>query len=151
LCSLVAGFLFAFAAVVMPGIRILGDREFILTFQVIDRVIQKNQPVFLLVWIGSVVMLISCVVLGVAELDGLGLTLLILATLIYLIGVQLPTVRFNVPLNNQLQTLDVDNMDEAARRSARGEFEPQWNRWNLIRTMLAGLVSGILLTLLLIL
>jgi uncharacterized membrane protein len=37
---LVAGFLFAFAAVIMPGIRSLGDRAFIRAFQVIDRVIQ---------------------------------------------------------------------------------------------------------------
>jgi len=32
LCSLVAGFLFAFAVVVMPGIRSLNNREFIRTF-----------------------------------------------------------------------------------------------------------------------
>ena len=150
LCSLVAGFLFAFAVVVMPGIRNLDDREFILTFQVMDRIIQKNHPVFLLVWIGSVVFLISCLVLGIGELEGPGLTLIILATLIYILGVQLPTVRFNIPLNNKLQALDVDKIDETARNSARQEFEPPWNRWNLIRTILSGLVSGMLLILLLI-
>ena len=150
LCSLVAGFLFAFAVVVMPGIRNLDDREFILTFQVMDHIIQKNHPVFLLVWIGSVVFLISCLVLGIGELEGPGLTLIILATLIYILGVQLPTVRFNIPLNNKLQALDVDKIDETTRNSARREFEPPWNRWNLIRTILSGLVSGMLLILLLI-
>ena len=40
LCSLVAGFLFAFAAVIMPGIRSLDDAGFIRAFQVIDRVIR---------------------------------------------------------------------------------------------------------------
>jgi uncharacterized membrane protein len=39
LCSLVAGFLFAFAAVVMPGIRSLNDGNFIRAFQVIDHVL----------------------------------------------------------------------------------------------------------------
>jgi uncharacterized membrane protein len=34
-CSLVAGFLFAFAAVVMPGIRRLDDGAFIRAFQAI--------------------------------------------------------------------------------------------------------------------
>ena len=34
LCSLAAGLLFAFAIVVMPGIRSLNDREFIRAFQV---------------------------------------------------------------------------------------------------------------------
>ena len=43
LCSLVAGLVFVFAIVVMPGIESLNDREFIRAFQVIDRVIQNNQ------------------------------------------------------------------------------------------------------------
>ncbi len=57
LCSLVAGFLLAFAIVAMPGIGSLNDREFIRAFQVMDRVIQNYQPIFMLVWVGSVVTL----------------------------------------------------------------------------------------------
>jgi hypothetical protein len=41
-----AGCLFAFAAVVMPGLRSLDEGGFIRTFQVIDRVIQNDQPLF---------------------------------------------------------------------------------------------------------
>jgi uncharacterized membrane protein len=59
LCTLVAGFVFAFAVVVMPGIRTLGDGEFLRAFQVMDRVIQNNQPVFMLVWLGSVIALLA--------------------------------------------------------------------------------------------
>jgi len=147
LCSLVAGFLFAFAVVVMPGIKNLGDREFILTFQVIDRIIQNNQPIFLLVWVGSVVVLIATLALGFAKLEGPSLFILIFATLIYLFGVQLPTVIFNIPLNNKLQTLDIDRINKAKLRFAREEFESQWNRWNLIRTFISSLVSGMLITL----
>ena len=62
LCSLVAGFLFAFAVVAMPGIGKLSDREFVRAFQVMDRVIQNNQPIFILVWVGSVVSLVTSVV-----------------------------------------------------------------------------------------
>ena len=72
LCSLVAGLLFAFASVVMPGIRSLNDREFIRAFQVIDGVIQNNQPLFVLVWIGSVVALVTSAVLGIGQLMELG-------------------------------------------------------------------------------
>jgi len=46
LCTLVTGFVFAFAVVVMPGLRTLNDGEFLRAFQVMDRVIQNNQPVF---------------------------------------------------------------------------------------------------------
>lgn len=148
LCSLAAGFLFAFAIVVMPGIRSLNDREFIRVFQVIDRVIQNNQPVFMLVWLGSVVALLVSAVLGFGQLDGAGRLLIILATLAYLLGVQLPTVTINVPLNNQLQTLDVDTMDETTLKADRKAFEPRWNRWNAIRTAVASLTSALLMILL---
>ena len=64
LCALVAGLLFAFAVVVMPGIGRLDDGGFIRAFQAIDRVIQNNQPLFMSVWVGSVLALISATVLG---------------------------------------------------------------------------------------
>ncbi len=148
LCSLTAGFVLAFALVVMPGIRSLNDREFIRAFQVIDRVIQNNQPIFMLVWIGSVVALVTSTVLGIGQLDGTGRLLMIFAALVYLLGVQLPTFTINVPLNNKLQTLDVDAMNEATRKAARKDFEPRWNLWNAIRAAFASLASALLIILL---
>jgi len=148
LCSLVAGFLFAFAVVVMPGIRSLNDREFIRAFQVMDRVIQNNQPIFMLVWVGSVVVLITSVVLGIGQLDGGGRLLIIFATIAYLLGVQLPTITVNIPLNNKLQTLDVDTINEAEQKAARENFETRWNRWNSIRAVLSSLASALLIVLL---
>jgi len=147
LCSLVAGFLFAFAIVAMPGIRSLNDREFIRAFQVMDLVIQNNQPVFVLVWLGSVVALVTSTVLGIGQLDGAGLVLIICAALAYLIGVQLPTFTINIPLNKKLQTLDVDAMNETMQKTARKDFEPRWNRWNSIRAMFASLASALLIIL----
>ena len=149
LCSLVAGFLFAFAVVVMPGMRSLSDREFIRAFQVVDRVIQNNQPIFMLVWIGSVLTLGAAAVLGLGQLDRVGRALIIVATLAYLLGVQLPTVAINVPLNNRLQAVDVAATDESDQQAAREEFESRWNRWNTIRTIVSCLVSAMLLVLLL--
>ena len=148
LCSLVAGFLFAFAIVAMPGIRNLNDREFIRAFQVMDRVIQNNQPIFMLVWVGSVVALVTSVVLGIGQLDGAGLLLIIISAFFYLLGVQLPTITINIPLNNQLQALNVDVMDETTQKKARHEFETRWNRWNSIRTVFASLASALLIILL---
>jgi uncharacterized membrane protein len=148
LCSLVAGFVFAFALVVMPGIRNLNDGEFIRAFQVMDRVIQNKQPIFMLVWVGSVVALVTSAVLGIGQLDGAGRLLIIFAALAYLFGVQLPTVTINVPLNNKLQTLDVDAMNETVQKAARKDFEPRWNLWNSIRTAIASLVSALLIILL---
>ena len=149
LCSLVAGFVFAFAVVVMPGIGHLGDGEFLRAFQVMDRVIQNNQPVFLLVWMGSVIALLSSAALGFGQLDGIGRLLIVVAVLVYLLGVQVPTVTINVPLNNTVQALEIDAMDETAQAAARQDFELRWNTWNSIRTGLASLVSVLLIILLL--
>jgi uncharacterized membrane protein len=149
LCALVAGFVFAFAAVVMPGIGTLDDRNFLRAFRAIDRVIQNNQPVFLLVWIGSVVVLLASAVLGFEQLDGTGRVLMVAAVLAYLLGVQLPTVAINVPLNNTVQTLRIDGMDETALGAARQKFESRWISWNVVRTVLASLVSVLLLIVLL--
>ncbi len=151
LCSLVAGLLFAFATVAMPGIRNLNDREFIRAFQEIDGIIQNNQPIFMLVWLGSVVALVTSVVLGIGPLDGAGLLLMIFAALAYLLGVQLPTATINIPLNNKLHTLDVDAMNETTQNAARKDFEPRWNRWNSIRTVFASLASVLLIILLFVL
>jgi uncharacterized membrane protein len=149
LCSLVAGFLFAFAAVVMPGIARLDDRDFIRVFQVIDRVIQNNQPVFVLVWVGSVIALLAAAVLSVWELRGVNRLLVITAALVYFLGAQLPTARINVPLNKELQRLELSTMNEVAQKRSRGDFEQQWNRWNLIRTACSSVTSILLLILLL--
>ena len=148
LCSLVAGFVFAFTFVVMPGIRSLNDRDFIRAFQVMDRIIQNNQPIFVLVWVGSVVAVVTSAVLGFGQLDGAERLLMIFAALAYLFGVQLPTFTINVPLNNKLQTLDVNAMNDTAQKGARRDFEPRWNRWNSFRTVFASLASVLLLVLL---
>jgi len=141
LCALTAGFVFAFASVVMPGISKLGDREFIRSFQVIDGVIQKGQPVFGLVWIGAVVALTLSAVMGALQLAGMERALVSVSALVYILGVQVPTFTINVPLNNTLQRLDIDSMDEDALASARNAFEDRWVRWNSIRTITASVVS----------
>jgi uncharacterized membrane protein len=148
LCSLAAGFLFAFAVVIMPGLRSLDDGGFIRAFQVIDRVIQNNQPLFIFVWAGSVLALVGAAVLGLWALSGADRLLVIVAALVYLLCVQLPTVTINIPLNNELKRLDLGTMNETTRKRARDDFEPRWNRWNAIRAACASVASLLLMLLL---
>lgn len=90
---------------------------------------------------------ILAAVLGLFYLDGAGRLLLILSVLVYICGVQLPTIVFNIPMNNIVQSLDLDSMDQKALKAARGDFEPRWNRWNIIRTVLSILASLLFLIL----
>lgn len=145
LCTLVTGFVLLFAIVVMPGIGSLSDREFLSAFQAIDGVIQNNQPLFLFTWIGSTMALILAAILGVMELEGASRIILLSAALVNVVGVQLPTVTVNIPLNHRLQTLDLDTDDPAFHSAERRHFEARWNHWNLIRTVFACLISILLL------
>ena len=135
--SLVAGLLFGFAVVVMPGIAKLADKDFLSTFKHIDAIIQNNQPLFILVWAGSILSTVTTLILGAMNLTGGQLYLVSGASGLYLLGVQLPTFRFNIPLNNMLQNLEIDALDESEAARARADFEAPWNRWNRFRTVSA--------------
>ena len=148
LCSLVAGLLFGFAIVVMPGIAKLTDKDYLLAFKHMDGIIQNNQPLFILVWAGSILSIIITLILGIMNLSGAQIYLLVFASSLYLFGVQLPTFRFNIPLNNSLQNLDIESLAESEAASSRADFEISWNRWNKIRTVNAILTASMLLLLL---
>jgi len=132
----------------MPGIKNLNDREFIRAFQVTDRIIQNNNPIFILVWVGSAVAVIVSSFYGVGSLQGIDLFLLALASLAYILGVQMPTIAINLPLNNKLQKIDVDVLNETDIKKARNDFELRWNTSNVIRTAIASCVSILLIILL---
>ena len=148
LCSLVAGLLFGFAIVVMPGIAKLTDKDYLLAFKHIDGIIQNNQPLFILVWAGSILSVIITLILGIMNLSGTQIYLLVFASILYLFGVQLPTFRFNIPLNNSIQHLDIESLEESEATLSRVDFEIPWNRWNKIRTVNAILAVSMLLLLL---
>ena len=144
-CSLVAGLLFGFAIVVMPGIAKLTDKEYLLAFKHMDGIIQNDQPLFILVWAGSILSVIVTFVLGVMNLNGTQTYLISAASVLYLLGVQLPTFRFNIPLNNSLQSLDIETLKETEVALFRSDFEAPWNRWNKFRTVNAIVTVSIFL------
>lgn len=148
LCSLVAGLVLTFAIVVMPGTRTLGGLDFLKSFKAMDRVIQNNQPIFMLVWVGSALVLLASTVLGAWQLEGVDRVLLIVSCAIYILGVQVPTVTINIPLNNHLQSQDLDTMPESELLATIDMFESRWLRWNIIRTVVATLTTILLLVLL---
>lgn len=148
LCSLVAGFTLTFSIVVMPGIGTLGHREYLKSFKAMDRVIQNNQPIFMLVWIGSVVVILASTAYGAWRLAGLDRILLVVACAIYILGVHVPTVTINIPLNNFLQSHNLDTMPESEVLATAENLDARWLRWNTIRMIIATLTAVLLLVLL---
>ena len=141
LCALVTGFIFTYAVVVMPGFAKLDDRDFIRAFQVTDGVIQNNQPLFMLAWVGSIVSVVATMILGFVELHGIERWTFFAIGFVYLMGVQGITIRVHLPLNNRLQRLEIDEMDPESLSKERNKFETRWNYFNNIRTLIAFAVS----------
>ena len=141
LCALVTGFIFTYAVVVMPGFAKLDDRDFIRAFQVTDGVIQNNQPLFMLAWVGSIVSVVATMILGFIELHGIERWTVFAIGFVYLLGVQGITIRVHLPLNNHLQRLEIDEMDPESLSKERNKFESRWNYFNNIRTLIAFAVS----------
>jgi uncharacterized membrane protein len=98
--------------------------------------------------VGSVLVRIAAAALALWARTGADRLLSIVAALVYLLGVQLPTVTINIPLNNRVQKLDPDSLDEPTRRRAREDFEPRWNRWNALRAACASLTAIVSMVLL---
>ena len=102
----------------------------------------------MLVWVGSALVLLASTVLGIWRLEGLDRIFVIIACAIYILGVHVPTVTINIPLNNRLQSRDLDTMTESELRATAEMFESRWLRWNTIRTVVATLTTVALLVLL---
>lgn len=136
-CALVAGFLIAFAVVVMPGIKTLNDHDYLQAFKVMDRVIQNNQPIFIVIWLGSILAVLAAIWIGFTNLEGIDRWLVVMAAAIYIFAAQVPTAVVNVPLNNELQQQDLGSLNETALKASRARFEPRWIRWNTVRTVVA--------------
>jgi uncharacterized membrane protein len=135
-CALVTGFVFTYAVIVMPGLAKLTDKEFIRAFQVTDALIQNNQPIFMIVWVGSVISVISTLIASLMGPYSVETVLVIIAGFVYLLGVQGLTVLVHLPLNRRIQTVNVEEWDASALREERLLFETRWIRFNWIRTLI---------------
>ena len=136
-CSLVTGFIFTYAVVVVPGFSKLEDKEFLRAFQVTDGVIQNNQPLFMLTWVGSIISVLSVMAISILSLGLSEAWIIFVVGLIYLLGVQGITVSIHLPLNNHIQKIDINDMNNQSLNEERTNFEMRWNYFNKIRTFIA--------------
>ena len=141
LCSLVTGFILTYAIVVMPGLSKLDDKEFIKAFQVTDGIIQNNQPIFILIWVGSIISVVSTIIISIFTLGILEGWKIIFVSLVYLIGVQAITIIIHLPLNRRIQNIDINSTNLQSLNEERKNFETKWNYFNNIRTVIAFLVT----------
>lgn len=133
LVGLSAGFFFTYEASVTLGLAEVGDDAYVETFQAINRTVRN--PAFGLVFFGSIPTLAIALALNWRTTGGLQRMLLAAALPLYLVGL-LITAAGNVPLNDDLA--EYGDVTSAVAAQARADFEDDWNRLNLMRTLAIG-------------
>ena len=147
-CSLATGFILTYAIVVMPGLSKLDDKEFIKAFQATNRIIQNNQPIFILIWLGSIISVFCTIIVSIISLEILEASLIIFTSFVYFLGVQVITIIIHLPLNKSIQNIDINSSNFETLSKERKNFETKWNYFNNIRTGIALFVVLIFLLIL---
>ena len=132
--GLVAGVFYAYSVSVDPGLAAQSDASYIATMQEINERIQN--PLFFASFIGAVLFLLAALVVHLPRLRSSRFLLISLACLLYVAGGFLLTAFVNVPMNDQLATVDPEAPARVLSR-AREAYEGPWNFWNGVRTILS--------------
>ena len=122
LCSLVSGFIFTYSIVVMPGLSKLNDKDFLKAFQVTDAVIQNNQPLFMVTWIGSIMAMLATILVSLVSIGFAEAWLIVLVAFAYLLGVQGITIAIHIPLNNHIQRIKIEDLNDEVLADQRLKF-----------------------------
>jgi uncharacterized membrane protein len=131
-CGLMAGFFFAFSAVVMSALARLPRAQGMAAMQSINVTVINR--LFLAVFFGTAA---ACVLLGLWSLLiwlNPGAVYLLVGSLLYLGGTILVTIVFNVPLNEELAAIEPGSADAADLWT---RYVARWTAWNHVRTAAA--------------
>jgi uncharacterized membrane protein len=142
--ALMAGLFFSWSYSVMPGLAQLPDREFIASMQAMNQAIQNS--IFFSAFFGAAILLPISTYVQYSQASVMCFRFLLLATLVYWLGIMCVTIVGNVPLNETLESFQLDRASPMEIATQRANFESPWNFLNGIRTF-ASSVSIILVVL----
>ncbi|MEM1188511.1 MAG: anthrone oxygenase family protein [Pseudomonadota bacterium] len=126
----IGGVFLSFSDFVMRGLALASPAAGAEAMQQINRTVYRS--LFLTTFLLLAPLSLGCAVYAALFLDGTPRAASIAATVIYLSGVFLVTVRGNVPMN---QRLDVLEADSDAGRSYWSQYCLHWTRLNHVRTL----------------
>jgi len=142
LTGLTTGLCFTWANAVTPGIGRLNDLGFLQAFQQMNRTIIN--PTFIVIFMGPFFVHLANVYLFRATSSPL-FWIIIIAALLYIIGLVFVTLFGNVPLNELLDKVDLNQATPEELKSLRDQFENKWNRLHLIRTITTSISFALLI------
>lgn len=134
LTGLSAGLFYSWQVSVIPGTRKVMDLTYLQTMQSINRAILN--PAFFIIFFGSLIMLGISTFISL-KTDGMLFSLLLASSIFYFIGPFGITALGNVPLNDQLDIINISELSAVKAAEFRQFYEAKWNQLHLIRTVLA--------------
>jgi len=129
-CGLMAGVFFIFSNTVMSALARLQPPQGIAAMQSINRTILN--PLFFVAFLGTAATSILLAISLLWRWQQPGAVYLLAGSLLYLVGAILVTIVFNVPMNEDLETVEPESV-EAANLWTR--YLTNWTAWNHVRTV----------------
>ena len=128
-CGVIAGLYFAFSAFIMTALSRVGPAG-AAAMNSINAVIL--QSAFMPLFFGTTVASLALAVIAVLRWDEPGSMLMLIGGLLYVVGMFIVTMAFNVPLNNALAAAASTTAEGAA---AWTRYLKDWTLWNHVRTI----------------
>jgi uncharacterized membrane protein len=139
-CGLVAGIFFAFSFFVMAALGRLPSDHGIAAMNSIN--VTVINPMFILAFFGTAALCLAASAGVALRWTASSGTLVLLASVIYLVGCIGVTMLRNVPLNNALAAATLGTPEAAAMWT---RYLSEWTFWNTVRTA-TPIVSAVLFT-----
>ena len=135
--GLVAGVFLTFSDFVMRSLRAVAPAAGMAAMQAINRKVYGS--LFLVMFMALAVVSIGLAVIAAIFATGPAVAWIVAGGAVYLIGVFLVTVLFNVPMNKRLDAM-TPATDEAA--DYWSHYGTAWTRWNHVRSLAAAAATG---------
>lgn len=135
-CGMMAGLYFAFSTFIMTALGRIPQAHGISAMQSINVVIQ--QSLFMPLFFGTTLAALLLAGLALLRLNEPAGMAMLAAGILYVAGMFVSTIVFNVPLNNALAAVDPSSADAAAVWT---RYLKDWTFWNHLRTIASAAAS----------
>ena len=135
--------MYVFSTFVMRGLDRTGPVDAITAMRGINAEANGN-PAFLLAYFGATILALAVGVIAVVQLNQPGSWWLLIGAVLGILGAII-TMVFNVPLNNQLDTVNPDGLSTADAAREWQAYFSTWTAWNHVRTVTSFLGAALLL------
>lgn len=137
-CGLLAGLYFTFSAFIMMALGRIDQAAGISAMNAINTAIV--QSLFMPLFLGTTLTSLAMAVIGLIRWDQPGAMVMVAGGVIYVVGMFVVTMVFNVPLNNALAAV---GPAEPGAGAVWAQYLTDWTIWNHVRTVTSTAACGL--------